>query len=142
MEVTRRSNLIRNLKRGVKCADIPTNPENQKLDGSESNREETESERPRLSRCNLEELAESTLATIRSHIPRVPKPPPRPSTSCSLCFYLNYTLPLLFCSVGDRWPSYLPFSLDFVVCLIDKTIRKFELLLFKCKNGVIFCLCR
>ncbi|XP_048438256.1 protein CHUP1, chloroplastic isoform X2 [Pyrus x bretschneideri] len=81
MEITGRSNLIRNLKRGVKCADIPTNPENQKLDGSESKREEPESERPRLSRCNSEEFAESTLATIRSRIPRVPKPPPRPSTS-------------------------------------------------------------
>ncbi|KAM1045684.1 hypothetical protein PS1_036945 [Malus domestica] len=81
MEITGRSNLIRNLKRGVKCADIPTNPENQKLDGSESKREEPESERPRLSRCNSEEFVESTLATIRSRIPRVPKPPPRPSTS-------------------------------------------------------------
>ncbi|KAM1004762.1 hypothetical protein ACFX2C_004922 [Malus domestica] len=83
MEVTGRSNLIRNLKRGVKYSDIPTNPENQKLDGSESKREEPESERPRLSRCNSEELAESALATIRSRIPRVPKPPPRPSTSNS-----------------------------------------------------------
>ncbi|KAM1485064.1 hypothetical protein TB1_036006 [Malus domestica] len=81
MEIAGRSNLIRNLKRGVKYADIPTNPENQKLDGSESKREEPESERPRLSRCNSEEFVESTLATIRSRIPRVPKPPPRPSTS-------------------------------------------------------------
>ncbi|PQQ03332.1 protein CHUP1 chloroplastic [Prunus yedoensis var. nudiflora] len=81
MEVTGRSNLIKNLKKGVKCADVHANQESQKLERSDSKREEAEMERPRHSRCNSEELAESTLSTIRSRIPRVPKPPPRPSTS-------------------------------------------------------------
>ncbi|OIW10147.1 hypothetical protein TanjilG_27898 [Lupinus angustifolius] len=44
-----------------------------------------ETERPRHSRCNSEELADSTdsvlSGAVRSRAPRVPKPPPRPSSS-------------------------------------------------------------
>lgn len=89
MEVSGRSSLIKNLKKGVKCTDVGTNSENQKLlEVPDSKREEesSESERPRHSRCNSEELAESSysvLSNVRSRAPRVPKPPPRPSSSSS-----------------------------------------------------------
>lgn len=83
MEVSVRSNLIKNLKKGVKCTtDIATSShEIPKLERSDSKREEVEIERPRHSRCNSEDFAESTLVNLRSRIPRVPKPPPRPSSS-------------------------------------------------------------
>ncbi|MBA0575143.1 hypothetical protein Golob_024433, partial [Gossypium lobatum] len=42
---------------------------------------ELEADRQRHSRCNSDELAESTLLNIRSRVPRIPKPPPRPSSS-------------------------------------------------------------
>nr|XP_004295574.2 PREDICTED: protein CHUP1, chloroplastic [Fragaria vesca subsp. vesca] len=81
MEVSVRSNLIKNLKKGVKCTESQ-----QKLERSDSKREEVEIEVPRShSRCNSEDFAESTLSAtaLRSRIPRVPKPPPRPSSSSS-----------------------------------------------------------
>lgn len=86
MEVSVRSNLIKNLKRGAKCTDATStnHAENQKLEASDSKREEAETERLRHSRCNLEELAESSysvLSSVRSRGPRVPNPPPRPSSS-------------------------------------------------------------
>lgn len=81
MEVSVRSNLIKNLKKGVKCSDIATSHETPKLERSDSKREEVEIERPRHSRCNSEDFADSTLVNLRSRIPRVPKPPPRPSSS-------------------------------------------------------------
>ncbi|KAI5657313.1 hypothetical protein M9H77_26106 [Catharanthus roseus] len=42
-----------------------------------------EIERPRHSRCNSEEIAETSdgIMSLRSRVPRVPKPPPRPSSS-------------------------------------------------------------
>ncbi|PRQ29108.1 hypothetical protein RchiOBHm_Chr5g0010311 [Rosa chinensis] len=84
MEVSVRSNLIKNLKKGVKCTDISASLENQqRLERSDSKREEVEIEMPRHSRCNSEDFAEPTLSTLRSRIPRVPKPPPRPSSSSS-----------------------------------------------------------
>lgn len=87
MEVSGRSNLIKNLKRGVKSTEGSANQEiqSQKLEASDSKRylelSHDQSERPRHSRCNSEELVESSdsvLSNVRSRVPRVPKPPPRP----------------------------------------------------------------
>ncbi|XP_041025797.1 protein CHUP1, chloroplastic-like [Juglans microcarpa x Juglans regia] len=84
MEVSIKSNLIKNLKKGTKCTESGSIFENQKLEGPGSKKEDTEIERPRHSRCNSEDLTESsepTLSNLRSRPPRVPKPPPRPSSS-------------------------------------------------------------
>ncbi|XAR59233.1 hypothetical protein NMG60_11014955 [Bertholletia excelsa] len=65
-----KSNLIKNLKKESK---LPTMGD-----------EAVEVELPRHSRCNSEEIAEtSDFNTLRSRAPRVPKPPPRPSSSSS-----------------------------------------------------------
>ncbi|XP_022720410.1 protein CHUP1, chloroplastic-like [Durio zibethinus] len=82
VEVSVKSNLIKNMKRNnSKCTDAVVFSE--KVESLEFKREELETERPRHSRCNSEELVESTLVNIRSRVPRVPKPPPRPSSSWS-----------------------------------------------------------
>ncbi|EXC04663.1 hypothetical protein L484_000914 [Morus notabilis] len=92
MEVSGRSNLIKNLKRGVKSTEAGANQEiqSQKLEASDSKRylelSHDQSERSRHSRCNSEELVESfhsVLSNVRSRVPRVPKPPPRPSSLSS-----------------------------------------------------------
>ncbi|GMY37575.1 protein CHUP1, chloroplastic-like [Fagus crenata] len=84
MEVSVKSNLIKNLRKPTKYTDgAVLSFENLKLEGLDSKKEEPETERPRHSRCNSEELAESTLANLRSRPPRVPKPPPTPSSSTS-----------------------------------------------------------
>lgn len=79
MEVTTKSNLIRSLKKGVKCTDIVSSSSQiQNVDHHSKRMEENvEIEKPRHSRCNSEELTESTLANLRSRVPRVPKPPPK-----------------------------------------------------------------
>lgn len=46
-------------------------------------------QRPRHSRCNSEEIAETSeggmmMMSLRSRVPRIPKPPPKPSSSSSL----------------------------------------------------------
>lgn len=83
MEVTTKSNLIRSLKKGVKCTDIVSSSSQiQNVDHHSKRMEENvEIEKPRHSRCNSEELTESTLANLRSRVPRVPKPPPKRSLS-------------------------------------------------------------
>lgn len=94
MEVSVKSNLIKNLKR-VRSTDgvvsSSSDNHNHKLERQDSKREEAESERPRSSshsRCNSEELTnysfESTQSSIRSRIPRVPNPPPKPSSTASV----------------------------------------------------------
>ncbi|XVF40366.1 hypothetical protein PTKIN_Ptkin01aG0107500 [Pterospermum kingtungense] len=86
VEVSVKPNLIKNLKRSYsKCTDavVFTSLNNEKVESLECKREEFETERPRHSRSNSEELVESTLINIRSRVPRVPKPPPRPSSSSS-----------------------------------------------------------
>ncbi|KDP21074.1 hypothetical protein JCGZ_21545 [Jatropha curcas] len=86
MDFSTKSNLIRNLKKGVKCTDILTanhDCQNQKSEMLDLKREEVEIERPRHSRCNSEELAESTLSNLRSRVPRIPKPPPKRSSSAN-----------------------------------------------------------
>ncbi|KAL1567426.1 protein CHUP1, chloroplastic-like isoform X2 [Salvia divinorum] len=54
------------------------------------NKDEFSNEAPRLSRCDSEEIQETSarLIAIRSRAPRVPKPPPRPSSfqSSSVCY--------------------------------------------------------
>lgn len=76
VEASVKSNLIQSLKRtNSKSFDFCSNLEN--------HRNETEIERPSHSRCNSDELPESTMSNIRSRAPRVPKPPPRPSSSKS-----------------------------------------------------------
>ncbi|PON77863.1 Tetratricopeptide repeat (TPR)-like superfamily protein [Parasponia andersonii] len=90
MEVSGRSNLIKSLRK-IKSLDVHAiNQENQqKMEASDLVKREVEaveSERPRHSRCNSEELAESSdsvLSNVRSRLPRVPKPPPRPTLSSS-----------------------------------------------------------
>ncbi|KAH1091110.1 hypothetical protein J1N35_018367 [Gossypium stocksii] len=75
IEVSVKSNLIKNLKRNhSKCTDAIV----VKLESSEFKREELEVETDRPS--HSEELVESN---GRSRVPRVPKPPPRPSLSSS-----------------------------------------------------------
>lgn len=83
MDVTTKSNLIRSLKKGVKCTDIVSSSSQiQNVDHHSKRMEENvEIEKPRHSRCNSEELTESTLANLRSRVPRVPKPPPKRSLS-------------------------------------------------------------
>ncbi|KAK3431233.1 hypothetical protein EUGRSUZ_E02711 [Eucalyptus grandis] len=74
-------------KKGAKPSDAPASQESHRLERSDSKREEAvaaaEIERPRHSRCNSEELAESVLSSVatRSRAPRVPKPPPKRSAS-------------------------------------------------------------
>ncbi|KAM3748320.1 hypothetical protein ACB098_05G099500 [Castanea mollissima] len=84
MEVTVKSNLIKNLKK--QHGAVSNFENNQKPEVQEWKKDEADQhERPRHSRCNSEELAESTLSSLRSRPPRVPKPPPRPSSSSSSC---------------------------------------------------------
>ncbi|XP_042969265.1 uncharacterized protein LOC122302186 [Carya illinoinensis] len=56
MEVSIKSNLIKNLKKGTKCTESGSIFENQKLEGPNSEKEDTKNERPRHSRCNSEDL--------------------------------------------------------------------------------------
>jgi len=79
-EATTKFTLIRSLKKGVKCTDImSSSSQNQNVDHHSKRLEENvETEKPRHSRCNSEELTESTLS---SRVPRVPKPPPKRSLS-------------------------------------------------------------
>ncbi|KAJ4846877.1 hypothetical protein Tsubulata_011884 [Turnera subulata] len=92
MEASTKSNLIRNLKKGAKSSDTSVSlnqdsngnySNNQKSDNADFKREEVaaETDKPRHSRCNSEELAESALSNLRSRVPRVPKPPPKRSFS-------------------------------------------------------------
>ncbi|KAJ8761488.1 hypothetical protein K2173_001622 [Erythroxylum novogranatense] len=85
MEVSTRSNLIKCLKKGIKSTDIINNdiaqkPETITTVEYSKRDQEIEIERPRHSRCNSEELTEST---FRSRVPRIPKPPPKRSSSSS-----------------------------------------------------------
>ncbi|CAL5412337.1 unnamed protein product [Camellia sinensis] len=85
IDVSVKSNLIKNVKRGVKAHDNGVNFENPSKNNEvvEINRDEiVEIDRPRHSRSNSDEIAESS-STFRSRAPRVPKPPPRPSSSSS-----------------------------------------------------------
>ncbi|XP_025690205.1 protein INCREASED PETAL GROWTH ANISOTROPY 1 isoform X1 [Arachis hypogaea] len=84
LEVSVRPNLLKSLKRTT-SSDHGFGIQKH-FDGSDLKREVAEiTERPPHSRCNSEELADSTdsvLATaVRSREPRVPKPPPKPSSS-------------------------------------------------------------
>ena len=89
VEVSVKSNLIKNLKKASnKCAENSLNQDgNLKLleTSADLKRELVENEKPRHSRCNSEELNDSTtesvLANVRSRVARVPKPPPKPSSS-------------------------------------------------------------
>ncbi|OWM91143.1 hypothetical protein CDL15_Pgr000086 [Punica granatum] len=92
MDVSARSNLVKSLKKsGVRCYSDGTASQesSSRLERTDSKREEaaaatTEVERPRHSRCNSEEIAESTLSNaVRSRVPRVPNPPPKRSASSS-----------------------------------------------------------
>ncbi|XP_031268273.1 protein CHUP1, chloroplastic-like [Pistacia vera] len=100
MEITVKSNLIKNLKKGVKCAESSvcssSDTNNHKLERQDSKREDSESEKPTYShsRCNSEELAysfESTHSSIRSRVPRVPNPPPKPSSAASVSSHNKLT---------------------------------------------------
>lgn len=81
-EVYARSNLIKSLK---KTASDHASVNQKHNDGADLKREVAETERPRHSRCNSEELAYCTdsvlTVNVRSRVPRVPNPPPRPSSS-------------------------------------------------------------
>ncbi|CAL5408931.1 unnamed protein product [Camellia sinensis] len=86
IDVSVRSNLMKNVKKGVKSFDYGVNHEiNNHKNNEELKRDEiVEVDRPRHSRCNSEEIAEtSESSTLRSRAPRVPKPPPRRSPSLS-----------------------------------------------------------
>ncbi|KAK8612694.1 hypothetical protein V6N13_092805 [Hibiscus sabdariffa] len=85
VEVSVKSNLIKNLKRNSnnsKCTNAIVFS-NEKAESFRFKREELETEKPRHSRSNSDELVESTSVNIRSRVPRIPKPPPRPSSSSS-----------------------------------------------------------
>ena len=79
IDASGKSNLIKNLRKGVKSPEVH---DNQKLEVSDLRRDESEPERPRHSRCNSEDIAENC-ESVRSRAPRVPKPPPKPSCSSS-----------------------------------------------------------
>ncbi|CAK9152584.1 unnamed protein product [Ilex paraguariensis] len=90
IDVSGRSNLLKSLR---KCATLTT-PMNFPATHESDSRYEAEvkkeqameaPERPRHSRCNSEDMAETSesIINVRSRAPRVPKPPPRPSTSLS-----------------------------------------------------------
>lgn len=79
IDASGKSNLIKNLRKGLKCTEVV---DNHKPEVSDLKRDEGEPERPRHSRCNSEEIAE-TSEPVRSRVPRVPKPPPKPSCSSS-----------------------------------------------------------
>ncbi|KHG20283.1 Protein CHUP1, chloroplastic -like protein [Gossypium arboreum] len=84
VEISAKSNLVKNLKRSnSKCWEtvVFSASSNEKVESLEFKREVLEADRQRHSRCNSDELAESTLLNIRSRVPRIPKPPPRPSSS-------------------------------------------------------------
>ncbi|EOA17812.1 hypothetical protein CARUB_v10006210mg [Capsella rubella] len=93
MDVSAKSNLIRSLKRVGSLKNIPDpiqHQENHKsvsscgdADGDIYRKDEIEN----YSRsCNSDELTESSsLSTVRSRIPRVPKPPPKRSFSLGDC---------------------------------------------------------
>ncbi|RVW25731.1 Protein CHUP1, chloroplastic [Vitis vinifera] len=61
-----KSNLIKSLRKGVKCPEVH---DNQKFEVSDLKKDESEPERPRHSRCNSEEIAE-TSESVRSRVPR------------------------------------------------------------------------
>ncbi|XP_010279087.1 PREDICTED: protein CHUP1, chloroplastic-like [Nelumbo nucifera] len=87
IDVSARSNLMKNLKRGQKSTEVASNLETQKVEIADRKKEDAESERLQQSRCNAEEvseISESTIPSVKSRAPRVPKPPPRPSSSASL----------------------------------------------------------
>uniref|UniRef100_A0A1J3IM11 Protein CHUP1, chloroplastic n=1 Tax=Noccaea caerulescens TaxID=107243 RepID=A0A1J3IM11_NOCCA len=81
MDVSAKSSLIRSLRRVGSMRNIPDPIPNQEskaissgdADGDIYRKEEIESH----STSNSEELTESSLSTVRSRIPRVPKPPPK-----------------------------------------------------------------
>ncbi|CAN1150037.1 Protein CHUP1, chloroplastic [Linum perenne] len=86
MEVTMKSSLIRNLKKGEGkaaakwcCSDGVVLNENGALKAENGVKEERAV--PRLTRCDSVELAESTLSSLRSRGPRIPNPPPKRSAS-------------------------------------------------------------
>ncbi|VVB12571.1 unnamed protein product [Arabis nemorensis] len=67
MDVSAKSNLIKSLKRVGSMKNIPENPvPYQEITKSVSSGDD-----------NSEELNETTLSTVRSRVPRVPKPPPK-----------------------------------------------------------------
>ncbi|CAH2078631.1 unnamed protein product [Thlaspi arvense] len=86
MDVSAKSSLIRSLKRVGSMRNIPDPIPNQEhnkaassgdADGDIYRKDEIE----RHSMSNSEELTESSLSTVRSRVPRVPKPPPKRSFS-------------------------------------------------------------
>ncbi|KAK7362736.1 hypothetical protein VNO77_04857 [Canavalia gladiata] len=83
-ECSLRSNLMRNLK---KTASDLGSVSQKHIEGVDSKRDVVETERPRHSRCNSEELSDcsdSVLSVaVKSRAPRVPNPPPRPLPSSS-----------------------------------------------------------
>lgn len=81
-EVSVKSNLMKTLKKTMSDHGIVMQKQNESVD---LKREFSETEKPRHSRCNSEELADchdSVLnVNVRSRVPRVPNPPPKPSSS-------------------------------------------------------------
>ncbi|XP_010277745.1 PREDICTED: protein CHUP1, chloroplastic-like [Nelumbo nucifera] len=87
IDVSARSNLLKNLRKAPKATDIAPNQDAQKVEVTDRKKEDAEGERVQQPRCNAEEtsdVSESTSTTVKSRAPRVPKPPPRPSSSLSL----------------------------------------------------------
>ncbi|XP_061363463.1 protein INCREASED PETAL GROWTH ANISOTROPY 1 isoform X2 [Gastrolobium bilobum] len=82
VEVSVRSNLIKSLK---KTASDHGTVNLKHIEVADLKRDVAETERPRHSRSNSEELSDSTdsvlTVSVRSRGPRVPNPPPRPSSS-------------------------------------------------------------
>ncbi|KAM7530613.1 hypothetical protein LguiB_034023 [Lonicera macranthoides] len=87
IDVAGKSNLIKSLKRSATLMNFNFNNEisANKIEVQGKKEEVTETERPTHSRCNSEEIAETSgsIIAVRSRVPRVPKPPPRPSSASS-----------------------------------------------------------
>ncbi|CAK8577602.1 unnamed protein product [Lathyrus sativus] len=78
-EISVRSNIMKTLKKTMSDHAIVIQRHN---DGVDLKREFAETEPQRHSRCNSEELAECTdSGSVRSRVPRVPNPPPKPLSS-------------------------------------------------------------
>ncbi|OVA13278.1 hypothetical protein BVC80_289g20 [Macleaya cordata] len=87
IDASAKSNLLRNLKKGVRSTEITLSQENQKVEVADPKRDEVETERMQQSRCSnveeISEISESVVSTVKCRGPRVPKPPPRPSSTSS-----------------------------------------------------------
>lgn len=74
IDASTRSTLLKNIRKSPKCADIASIPEASRQDGKDRKGDEREIDRMNQPCCEREEIS-------KPRLPRVPKPPPLPTTS-------------------------------------------------------------